>query len=320
MQWNDLPLNELYRYQPELTAQVDFDLFWNALKDEAQNIPLQLKTVPKSYPLAGMNVYQFSFAGFRNSILHGLLVEPVDRRHDAPVAVQFHGYNWNSAQVHYAFAHVLAGRSCLLLETRGQDLASPDHNLYPNGAAAGWLTKGILDKNQHYYTYVAMDGYRAIDALKAFYRSPTLPVIAEGISQGGGLALITAGLHPNVAAVAADVPFLSHFRRSVAISTQGPYAEIAHFFKIQDPLHQLEAQLYQTLSYIDAMNHAARIKAPALMSVGLEDDICPPSSVFAAYNHIATSHKKLNVYPDWGHGGFSLQEEEKIAFYQQVLN
>jgi len=44
------------------------------------------------------------------------------------------------------------------------------------------------------------------------------------------------------------------------------------------------------------MNFAARARANAIFSVGLMDDTCPPSTVFAAYNHYA-GPKQIRVWP-----------------------
>ena len=43
-------------------------------------------------------------------------------------------------------------------------------------------------------------------------------------------------------------------------------------------------QVFKTLSYFDGVNFAARAHAPALFSVALMDAVCPPATVFAAYN------------------------------------
>ncbi len=59
---------------------------------------------------------------------------------------------------------------------------------------------------------------------------------------------------------------------------------------------------------------AARCTAPALFSVGLMDPICPPSTVYAAYNHFA-GPKQIRVYPYNEHeGGGTYQTIEKIRF------
>jgi cephalosporin-C deacetylase len=50
------------------------------------------------------------------------------------------------------------------------------------------------------------------------------------------------------------------------------------------------------------VNHGKRATASALFSVGLADDITPPSTVFAAFHHYA-GRKDISVYPYNGHEG-----------------
>jgi cephalosporin-C deacetylase len=64
---------------------------------------------------------------------------------------------------------------------------------------------------------------------------------------------------------------------------------------------QVEA-VFRTLAYFDGMNFAVRAQASALFSVGLMDDICLPSTVFAAYNHYA-GPKQIRVWPFNQHEG-----------------
>ncbi len=72
--------------------------------------------------------------------------------------------------------------------------------------------------------------------------------------------------------------------------------------------------VFTTLSYFDGLNFAARAKSPALFSVGLMDKTCPPSTVFAAYNHYAGA-KQIKVWPyNYHEGGETFQTLEKIKF------
>jgi cephalosporin-C deacetylase len=57
-----------------------------------------------------------------------------------------------------------------------------------------------------------------------------------------------------------------------------------------------------TLSYCDGVHFARRGRARALFSVGLMDIVCPPSTVYAAYNAYA-GPKRICVYPYNGHEG-----------------
>ena len=43
-------------------------------------------------------------------------------------------------------------------------------------------------------------------------------------------------------------------------------------------------KVMETSRYYDAVNFARRVKCPALVSMGLIDESCPPAGVLAAYN------------------------------------
>jgi len=80
-----------------------------------------------------------------------------------------------------------------------------------------------------------------------------------------------------------------------------------------------EEIVFRTLSYFDGVNFAARAKIPALFSVALMDKTCPPSTVFAAYNHYA-GPKEIKVYPFNEHeGGESFQRMEELRFMKRIL-
>ena len=74
------------------------------------------------------------------------------------------------------------------------------------------------------------------------------------------------------------------------------------FFRMFDPQHRQEAAVFEQLGYVDIQHLAPRIRSKVLWPIGLMDQICPPSSQFAAYNKI-TSVKEMAIYPDFGHEG-----------------
>jgi len=66
--------------------------------------------------------------------------------------------------------------------------------------------------------------------------------------------------------------------------------------------------------HFDGFNFAVRANSRALLSVGLMDFTCPPSTVFAAYNHYA-GEKEIKVWSYNDHeGGESFQMIEKMKF------
>ena len=68
----------------------------------------------------------------------------------------------------------------------------------------------------------------------------------------------------------------------------------------EQPQRSWESTL-RTLSYFDTMNLAERIGCPTLMSVGLQDGICPPTTCFNTFNRIP-GEKNYRIYPNKRHG------------------
>ena len=62
----------------------------------------------------------------------------------------------------------------------------------------------------------------------------------------------------------------------------------------------------------DVMNLAPDISCPTLVTVGLEDTVCPPSTVFAAYNHIR-SPKQIDVFRYYKH---EIPEAHSVAKFR----
>src|SRR5690606_36833040 len=121
---------------------------------------------------------------------------------------------------------------------------------------------------------------------------------------------------PDVSAVLPDVPFLCHYQRAISIVNTMPYGEITNYLKTH---REKIDTVFNTLSYFDGVNFAARSRAIALYSVALMDTVCPPSTVFAAYNHIEDAPKSIKIYHYNHHeGGGGYQILEKMNFLREL--
>jgi cephalosporin-C deacetylase len=235
--------------------------------------------------------------------------------------VEFIGYGGGRGFVHDWLLWSSLGYAHLVMDTRGQGSAwrqgdTPDPE--PPGANPhypGFVTRGILDPQTYYYRRVFVDAVRAVEAAAAHPAVDPARLAATGASQGGGITLAVAGLIPGLSAILPDVPFLSHYRRATQLVAAGAYSEITHFCQTH---RDKVSAVFDTLSYFDGVNFAARAQAPALFSVGLMDDVCPPSTVYAAYNHYA-GPKHLDVWEFNAHeGGGSYQVESKLRWLRRL--
>ncbi|MBZ0305005.1 MAG: acetylxylan esterase, partial [Anaerolineae bacterium] len=175
-----------------------------------------------------------------------------------------------------------------------------------------------LDPATYYYRRVFVDAVRAVEAARSHPDIDESQMIVTGGSQGGGISIAAAALMPELIAVMPNVPFLCHYRRATEITERIPYAEISAYCKVhRDKIDRV----FETLSYFDGVNFATRIHMPALFSVALMVTICPPSTVYAAYNYLASSHKEIQVWPYNNHeGGESFQLQEQLRFLRGLLS
>jgi cephalosporin-C deacetylase len=173
------------------------------------------------------------------------------------------------------------------------------------------MTMGIHDPAAHYYRRLFSDAVRALDAVRTLPQVDSSRIAAYGRSQGGGISLAVAGLNPDLPILLCDVPFLCDFRRATSLVDTHPYAEVGHYLKIH---RDRVDEVFRTLSYFDGMNFATRSRARAVFSAGLMDDVTPPSTVFAAYNHYA-GPKEIRTYEfnvHEGGGPFQLQTQVRL--------
>jgi cephalosporin-C deacetylase len=326
MAFFDLSLDELKTYRPARNEPADFDSFWKSTLDEARAHPLNATFERVDYGLSAQETFDVTYAGFGGQPIKGWLILPVERvgaqrAAPLPCVVEYIGYGGGRSLPIDWLLWSSAGYAHFIMDTRGQGSTwspgdTPD--LYADGGNAhfpGSMTKGILDPQHYYYRRVFTDAVRAIDAARSHPAVDAARIAVTGGSQGGGITIAAAGLVPDVVAALPDVPFLCHYRRATEIVDSYPYKEIAEYCHThRDKIETV----FETLSYFDGVNFSARARAKALFSTGLMDQVCPPSTVYAAYNHWA-GEKDIKVYPYNGHeGGDSYQTVEKLKFLKNI--
>ena len=288
----DMPLEQLRQYKPTLYRQEDFESFWESTLAASDKQPLNAELIPYDLHARGLEAFAVRFDGFGGGRLAGWYLRP-DSRGKFPGLCVYHGYSGRAPRpldlVHFA----AQGMCVLSLDCRGQNGQSQDTAVYPEGHQLGWMTAGIRDPRTYYYRYVYADAVRALELLAHREEVDAARLAITGGSQGGALALAVAALSRKPILALPDIPFLCDFRRAIAITPNGPYPEIVAFLKAFPHLYD---QVFRTLSYFDNINLAPWITCRTVVSNGLCDDICPPSTIYGAYNHI-TAEKQMEVYP-----------------------
>jgi len=316
----DLPLEELQTYKPARQEPSDFDEFWAATLKAARQVPLRADFKPAEAHLSLIEAFDVTFPGFGGQPIKGWLLLPRQRSGRLPCVVEYIGYGGGRGLPLDWLTYAAAGYAHFVMDTRGQGSAwrtgdTPDPE--PEGGNPqypGFMTRGVLNPASYYYRRVFTDAVRAVETARSHPAVDPERIAATGGSQGGGITLAVAGLVPDLAGVMPDVPFLCHYRRATEIVDSFPYNEISQYCR----QHRDKVEtVFETLSYFDGMNFAVRATAPALFSVALMDETCPPSTVFAAYNYYA-AQKDIWVWSYNEHeGGETFQTVEKLKFLKE---
>jgi len=317
----DMPLEELEAYLPPREEPPDFDGFWQRTLAEARDFPLDATFEPVDYGMRTVETFDVTFNGYAGQPIKGWLLLPRQRQEPLPCVVEYIGYGGGRGFPTDWLVFSSAGFAHLVMDTRGQGSAwrqgdTPDPEpIGSNPHYPGFMTRGVLDPQTYYYRRVFTDGVRAVEAARAFPAVDAERMAATGGSQGGGITVAVGGLEPSVSVIMPDVPFLCHYRRATEITDEAPYSEIVEYCK----RHRDKVDVvFNTLSYFDGLNFAARSTAQAFFSVALMDLICPPSTVFAAYNHFA-GPKDIRIYQYNNHeGGDNYQMVEKVRFLTEI--
>jgi len=312
----DLPLAELQQYRPERDEPADFDDFWRDTLGKSATHDLAAEFTAYDALLPGVRIYDVRYAGYDGQRVAGWFLTPPDATGPLPCVVHYIGYGGGRGRPHEWLLWPAAGYAVFVMDSRGQgDGDTPDlPGVGPQHG--GLITRGVLDRENYYYRRLFTDAVRAVDAAASRPEVDPDRIIVAGASQGGGIAQAVAGLRTDVAGAIIDVPFLTHFRRATQITDAYPYREISDLCQTN---RDRVDQILETLHYFDGLHFAARGTAPALYTVGLMDAICPPSTVYAAFNHYA-GPKRMQVWPFNGHeGGASFQPPVNLRWLRDLL-
>ncbi|HWP63554.1 MAG TPA: acetylxylan esterase [Candidatus Binatia bacterium] len=316
----DLSLDELRSYRPPRREPPDFDAFWGGTLTTSRELGATPRFHPVEVRLRTLLAWDVTFSGYLGQPIKAWLIAPRGARDGQPTIVEFVGYGGGRGLVYDWLDWASAGYVHFVMDTRGQGgvwLAGDTPDLDEGGAgpeSPGVMTRGIRDPRTYYYRRLVTDAVLAVEAARRHHLVDPGRVIVAGQSQGGGLALAAAALAQPAAALV-DVPFLCHVRRALEVTDRAPYDEIRRFLRVH-PAD--EPAVFRTLAYVDGRNFAARATAPALFSVGLEDEVTPPSTVFAAYNEYL-GPKEIRIWPYAGHDASGrAQWLEQLAFLARL--
>lgn len=284
-------------------AQPDLKEFWDKAKAELATVAPDYKlTLLPEQSSDKRKLYKVTMKSLGSAEISGYYCTPV-KKGKYPAIITYMGYGskpWapkpdnNPDFVEF------------VLSVRGQALNEPN-NIYGD-----WITFGLDSKDKYYYRGAFMDLIRAIDFVSSRTEVDTKNIFAEGGSQGGAFTLASCALDNRITAAAPTIPFLSDYPDYLQI-VSWPANPVR---KKQAELGISDKQLFETLSYFDIKNLSGYIQCPVIMSVGLQDEVCPPHTNFAGFNRIKTE-KEYHIFPTYGHDVPAEWWKIRMDFFQK---
>jgi cephalosporin-C deacetylase-like acetyl esterase len=290
---------------PTVESPADFLKFWDEAKAENSKIPMDAEmTLMPERCTEKVNVYHVSLQNFRNrSRVYGILCMPKkEGKYPALLKVPgagirpYYGDVATAEQGIITFEIGIHGIPVNLDPEVYGDLAA--------GALSGYQYFNLDHRDRYYYKRVYMGCVRANDFLVSLPQFDGENLGVSGGSQGGALSIITAALDSRVKYLAAFYPALS----DVTGYLHGRAGGWPHTFdKNNLPYNNLKEE-QETIKYYDVVNFARQVKVPGYYSWGFNDETCPPTSMYAAYN-VIKAPKELSLALETGHWTYPEQRE-----------
>ena len=313
----DLPLEQLKTYEGRNPRPADLDAFWDRALAEVRSVDPEPELVRSEFEVPFAECHDLYFTGVRGARIHARYLRPVGSQKPHPAVLQFHGYGGQAGDWSAKLGYVGLGFSVAAMDCRGQGGESQDPGGVHGTTFRGHIVRGIDDvagPDSLLFRDIFLDTAQLARVVMEMPEVDGSRIGAMGGSQGGGLTLACAALTPEIKRAAPVFPFLCDYRRVWDLDlAKDAYAELQEYFRTFDPTHSREQEIFTRLGYIDVQYLAPRIQVQVLMGVGLMDQICPPSTQFAAYNKIC-SEKRMVIYPDFRHENLPGFADETFRF------
>lgn len=282
------------RIAPTAKMPADFDSFWEAQKKELAKLPHDAKLEHSAkHSDTKVDCFKITLANVDGKRVHGWLSVPKGKGpFPAILTVPYAGVYGIEPDKRHALMGALAMN--IIVHDLPVDEQPDFYEKQANGPLQDYRNIGMNDRQKSYFRQAVLACLRAADYLCSRPDFNGKGLAVTGGSQGGGLAIITAGAEPRVTLLAASVPALCD------------HAGIAHERISGWPawLRRVKgdeaARVLETSAYFDAVNFARKFKGKSVLSVGFIDTACPPTSVYAAFN-VLPEPKAMIAAPRLGH-------------------
>jgi cephalosporin-C deacetylase len=283
----------------------DFVQFWDKAKADLAKIPMDARmTLLPERCTENVNVYHVNLQNYKvGTRLYGILCVPKkEGKYPALLRVPGAGVRPYMGDI------ATAERGIITLEIGIHGIpVNMDPAVYTSlgsGVLNDYPSYNLDDRDKYFYKRVYVGCLRANDFLTTLPQYDGKNLGVAGGSQGGALSIVTAALDSRVKYLVCFYPALSDLTGYL----QGRAGGWPHLFGKNNLPYNNTKEKLNTVKYYDVVNFARLLKVPGIYSWGFNDETCPPTSTYSAYN-VITAPKQLYLALETGHWTYPEQNE-----------
>jgi len=279
----------------------DFAEYWERERNNLLTLPYDIKTsaVKDSDIDTGYSCVNVEINCTGPKPARGYLAKPeIAAPKSLPIVILVHAAgvkgSWCRSEPGNAMKYARMGVLCFDLNAHGM-LNGQTEEYYADleaGELKNYFLQGLTSRDDFYFRGMYLRLMRTIDFLTKQPEWDGKRIVVIGESQGGGQALVAAGLDKRVSAVVAVVPAMCDWL--------GPLADREGGWPQPLKADVAREEILKTVPYFDAANILKKSKATLFVEIGLIDITCPPASVYAAINQ-AKGRKIIFAVPFRSH-------------------
>lgn len=299
------------KIKPGIKSPRNISAYWKKEKKKLKDLPLDVKfgkNVSQEYEIVCFDT-EINCTGTKPA--RGYFARPTKAaKGSLPIVLLVHAAgvsgSWCKSDHKEAmrYAKMGAGTICFDLNAHGMLNGQPDE-YYKNleaGELKDYYVQGLESRDDFYFRGMYLRLIRTLDFLTRMPEWDGKRILVIGESQGGGQALAAAGLDQRVSAVVATVPAMCDWGGTLA-GRKGGWPQP---FERSGDLKKMK----KAIPYFDTANLLKYSKAQIVVEIGLVDNTCPATSVYAAINQ-AKGEKTIYPVTYRDHGWPNQEQREK---------
>jgi cephalosporin-C deacetylase-like acetyl esterase len=282
-----------YKLQPGTEYPRNLKKYWDQEKAALKALRIDVKSTKVDAKEPGLVCFDTEINCIGPKPARGYFAKPlIAKDKSLPIVLLVHAAgvkgSWCRSEIANATNYAKKGALCFDLNAHGMLNGQPDeyYNNLESGELKDYYIKGLESRNDIYFRGMYLRLIRTLDYLTQQPEWEGKRIIVIGESQGGGQALAAAGLDQRVSLAVAIVPAMSDWGGTL-VNRKGGWPQPFEKKGNKD-------EMKKVLPYFDTAHLLKFSKATILVEIGLVDNTCPSTSIYAVINQ--AKGKKL-IYP-----------------------